>query len=125
MEKSILVIDDDWLVTTTIARLLAKEGYSAKASENGYKALEEIFKEENEFDLIVCDLRLPGIDGVETVKKIKEYFKEKNKHDVPAIFITGYANSELDAKAQKMGKVIYKPFDTGNFLESVKEYIEK
>ncbi len=121
MFKNILVIDDDKLVAHTLGNLLAKEGYSATASEDGYKALEEIFSE-NKFDLIVCDLKLPGMDGFETIKKIKEYLKAKNKPDVPVIFITGY--SDLYEKARQFGKVFLKPFDNEEFIKSIEEYIE-
>lgn len=124
MEKSILIIDDDRMVTHAIGNLLAKENYSAKASYDGYDALDEIIKERH-FDLIVCDIRLPGLNGVETVKKIKERLKALNKPDVPVIFITGYTDPELHAEAQKLGKLFLKPFDNKEFLEAIKEYIEE
>jgi len=122
MEKSILVIDDDRLVTHTLSNLLFKEGYSATASEDGYKALDEIFKGKN-IDLIICDLRLPGIDGFETVKRIKQYLKANNKQDIPVIFITGYTDTDLHIKAKDLGKVLYKPFDNKELLDSIIEYI--
>ena len=122
MEKSILVIDDDRLVTHTLGNLLFKQGYSATASEDGYKALDEIFKGKN-VDLIICDLRLPGIDGFETVKRIKQYLKANNKPDIPVIFITGYTDTDLHIKAKDLGKVIYKPFDNKELLDSIIEYI--
>ena len=123
MEKAILVIDDDRMVTRAIGNLLSKENYSAIPSENGYDALEQILTERH-FDLIVCDIRLPGMNGIETVKKIKEYLKKMNKPDIPTIFITGYSDSDLHAEAQKIGKLILKPFDNRDFLEIIKEYIE-
>jgi len=122
-EKSILVIDDDRLVTHTLGNLLAREGYSATASEDGYKALDEIFKD-RDFDLIICDLRLPGIDGIEVIRKIREYLKAKNRPPIPVIFITGYTDSDLHIKAQDLGKVLFKPFDTKDLLENISDYIE-
>jgi len=122
MVKNILVIDDDRLVAHTLGNLLSKEGYSATASEDGFKALDEIFSE-NKFDLIICDLRLPGIDGFETVKRIKEYLKEKNKPDIPVIFITGY--TDLYERAKEWGKVLFKPFDNEEFIKIVKEYLHE
>ncbi|MCM8782716.1 MAG: response regulator [Candidatus Omnitrophica bacterium] len=124
MEKKILVIDDDSMVTQAIGNLLEKANYSATASQDGYEALDKIIEERN-FDLIVCDIRLPGINGVETVKRIKERLKALNKPDIPVIFITGYADEEVNAEAQKIGKLIYKPFDNKDFLKIIKEYIEE
>jgi len=122
MTKNILVIDDDRLVTHTLGNLLSKEGYSATTSDEGFKALDEIFSE-NKFDLIICDLRLPGIDGFETVKRIKKYLEGENKPDIPVIFITGY--TDLYEKARKLGKVFLKPFDNDEFIKSVKEYLHE
>jgi len=123
MEKSILVIDDDRLVTHALGNLLARQGYSATASEDGYGALDEIFKD-RDFDLIICDLRMPGIDGVETAKKIREYLKSKDRPQIPIIFITGYADSDLHIKAKGLGKVLLKPFETDDLLNNISEYLD-
>lgn len=123
MLKNILVIDDDRMVTYALSNLLTKDGYSATASQDGYDALDKVLKKES-FDLIVCDLRLPGIDGLETVKKIKEYLKANNKPDVPVIFITGYTDTDLHIRAQTLGKVFFKPFENKELLESIEELIE-
>ena len=122
MENSILIIDDDLMVTRTLEKLLSKQEYSAVASQDGYDAMDKILGARS-FDLIICDLKLPGMDGIETIRKIKEDLKIKNKSDVPVIFITGYANSELYSEARNMGKVLVKPFDNAELLETVKEYI--
>jgi len=122
MTKNILVIDDDRLVSHTLGRLLSREGYSATASEDGFRALEEIISE-NKFDLIICDLRLPGIDGFETVKRIKEYLREKKLPDIPVIFITGY--TDLYDKAKELGRVFFKPFDNEEFIKSIKECLQE
>ena len=124
MEKKILVIDDDSMVTRAIGNLLKNANYSTTASQDGYDALDKIISE-TDFNLIVCDIRLPGINGVETVKKIKERLRALNKPDVPVIFITGYVDEEINVEAQKIGKLIYKPFDNRDFLEIIKEHIEE
>ncbi|MDD4909612.1 MAG: response regulator [Candidatus Omnitrophica bacterium] len=124
MERAILVIDDDRMVTHALSNLLSREGYSATTSNDGYSAMEEVIRDAN-FDLIVCDLRMPGINGIETVRRIKEYLKSKNKPDVPVIFITGYADSDLHIKAKDLGKVILKPFENKDLIESIREYLEE
>lgn len=70
-------------------------------------------------DLIVADIRLPGMNGVEAVKQIKEILKTKHKRDVPVIFITGFSDPQVNAEAQKLGRLIYKPFDNTNFLDII------
>ncbi len=124
MAKKILVIDDDSMVTRSLSNLLAKEGYSATTSQDGYDALDKIIRE-RDIDLIVCDIRIPDINGIEVVKRIKERLKDMNKPDVPVIFITGYTDIELHIEAQNLGKLFLKPFDTKDFIDSIKEYLEK
>ncbi|MBI4972872.1 MAG: response regulator, partial [Candidatus Omnitrophica bacterium] len=70
MAKNILVIDDDGMVTKSLCELLNKTGFSADALDNGFDAIEKI--KDTHIDLVVVDIRMPEIDGVETVKRIKE-----------------------------------------------------
>ena len=63
------------------------------------------------------------MDGVQTVKRIKELLKSRNKADIPVIFVTGYADSELHLEAKGLGKVFIKPLDNKDLLESIEEYI--
>lgn len=120
MPKNILIIDDDGIVTKSLCDLLNKKGYSADTLDNGFDAIEKI--KDTHIDLIVVDIRMPGIDGVETVKKIKEILKAKNRADIPVIFITGFADSRATKDAKELGKVIYKPFDNQEFLDSITQY---
>lgn len=124
MAKKILIVDDDKTVTLSLSNLLAKAGYSATSSYDGNDALNKVIKE-SDFDLIVCDIRLPGMNGIETVEKIKQYLKDNNKPDVPVIFITGYADTDLHLKAQDLGKLFLKPFDNKELLEDVIIEIER
>src|SRR3989338_10162723 len=68
--KRILVIDDEELVLKSVTKLLEKEGYEVAACRSGKEALEKTKKEA--FDLIVCDVRMPKLNGIETLKKIRE-----------------------------------------------------
>ena len=121
MAKNILVVDDDGMVTRSLCGLLKKSGYSADASGDGFDAIEKV--QDTHIDLIVIDLRMPGMDGVQTVKRIKEIIKSRNKADIPVIFITGYADSELYAQAKGLGRVLVKPLDNKDLLEGIEEYI--
>ncbi|MDD4953281.1 MAG: response regulator [Candidatus Omnitrophica bacterium] len=121
MPKNILVIDDDGLVTKSLCALLNKTGLSATPENSGYDAIDKI--KGMHVDLIVVDIKMPGIDGVETVKRIKEILRSKNKADIPVIFITGYADNQANLEAEKLGEVILKPLDSKEFLERINHYL--
>jgi CheY-like chemotaxis protein len=124
MRKKILVIDDEGLVTTSLKQLLKKSGYDVDIANNGHVAMEKVG--DHDFDLIVSDIRMPDINGVETVKKIREYLREAGKAPVPEILITGYADKETFEEAQqlKVADYIYKPFNINEFLDVIKKNLE-
>jgi len=125
MSKNILLIDDDKLILMTLKRLLAKEGYKVTTAQSGEKALEQI--EKTDFDLIMSDIKMPGMDGIETVKRIREYLAQNNKKPIPEIFITAYAKEEIYKKALELNAAGYieKPFDIKSLLHIIKVVIEK
>lgn len=119
MAKKILVVDDDRLVLNSLEKLFRKEGFEVFTAQSGHEALERI--EDLDFDLIIIDIRMPELDGVETVKRIKEIRKEKDKPDIPVVFITGYADLAANAQADRLGEVVLKPFNLEDLLNRVKE----
>jgi two-component system, NtrC family, nitrogen regulation response regulator NtrX len=123
MNKNILLVDDDGMITKTIGNLLKREGFNPELAEGGLEAIEKI--KDIEFGLIITDIRMPYMDGLEVINKIKGYLKESKKSDVPVIFITGYADSDAHIKAERLGKVIFKPFDMKDFLEQITNYLNK
>ena len=117
--KSVLLIDDDKIVLRSLAKFLEHHGYSLKVAESGEEALENIKK--SNFDLIITDIRMPGLNGIETIKRIREFNRE-NKRPVPGeVIITGYADPDIERQAEKLGitDFIYKPFATRQFLEII------
>lgn len=123
MAKKILVIDDEDLITKSLQRLLSKEGYDTTVVKNGKEALGEVKK--TDFDLIVSDVRMPELDGIETVIQIRGYLQKAKKKAIPELLITGYADIDKYEKAQqlKVADYIYKPFETDAFLQAVKKNI--
>ena len=78
MKKNILVIDDDGMIVKTIGSLLKREGYVVDISETGQQAIEKI--RTVDFNLIITDIRMPQMDGIETISCIRKILKdEKNK----------------------------------------------
>lgn len=123
MAKKILIVDDEELITRSLQKLLKKEGYDITISQSGQQAIERV--KTQDFNLIILDVRMPQMDGIETVEGIRKYLKEQGKPPTPEIFITGYADEEKYKNALKLGVTdyIFKPFDTQQFLEAIKRNI--
>ena len=114
MEKGrILVLDDDPVVTLSCKRILGAEGYSISTVEKGEDALNKLSKED--FDLLISDVRLPDISGIEVLKEARII---KPKTDV--VIITGYPTLEDAKESSKLGAAEYieKPF-TPDFMLNV------
>lgn len=120
MKKNILLIDDEELITVSLQKLLNRQGYGVVAVNDVARALQKI--KETDFDLIVSDVRIPGVDGIEGIQKIRGALKTLDKPPVPEILITGYADLDKYEKAMSLNvtKYLYKPFDNSEFLEIVK-----
>ena len=115
-----LLIDDNVIIRDTMQMIFAQKGCSIKAYETAEEGLQAL-KEEC-FDIIISDLQLPGIDGV-------EFFKQavRSHPDTVRILISGYGNQCAVSEAFEIGvhAFIKKPFTLTTFLEQVMPYIEK
>jgi len=123
MAKKILVIDDEEIIIKSLSKLLEKEGYEVFVAKNGQDAI--IMVEEGDFDLILADIRMPGMNGVETVEHIYKEMSSKQKRKIPAIFITGYADEMIEKKTKILNPAAYihKPFNIGELLSNIKKVI--
>ena len=123
MGKKILVIDDDKLVLGTLKRLLKTEGYNVATGQSGDEALERI--RQSNFDLIISDIRMPGIDGLETLKEIRAYLSKEGRERIPELVITGYDNDDNRKRAteSKVAGYITKPFDLKELLTNIESNI--
>jgi two-component system response regulator HydG/two-component system response regulator AtoC len=123
MAKNILIIDDEELITKSLLKFLNKEGYEAAIAKSGAEALEKIT--EADFNLIISDVRMPDMDGIETIKQIREYLEKANKKPIPEVLITGYADVDKYQAAMQLevADYLYKPFDNNDFLKIIKKTI--
>lgn len=114
MAEKILVVDDEELIRRTVAKILKKSDFEVFLAEDGARAVE--MAKETIFDMVISDVRMPGIDGVETIRQIKEIQPE-----IYSIIITGYASEETPVQALKVGvnDYIFKPFEIDTFNHSV------
>ena len=110
----ILVVDDQYGDRETLKVILEDKGYRVATAANGVEALEMV--KERHYDIIFLDIRLPGIDGVETFEKVKEVDPR-----AVVIMMTGYTEEDLIKRAVSCGAYtcIYKPFDMEKVIELV------
>jgi len=102
----ILIIDDERPICETLEMLLREKGYDVITSESGEAGLKLI--QQDQPDIVILDLRLPGIDGIEVLRTIKK-LSRKSK----VILTTAYHDKELFARAESLGACgyIFKPTD--------------
>ena len=96
MFPSILIVDDEPSILQTLSGLLSDEGFEVTTAANGYEALKIIDAESP--DLVLLDIWMPGIDGIETLKEIK-----KGNPTIQVIIITGHGTIETAVNATKLG----------------------
>ncbi len=118
-ENKILVIDDEAVIRRTLKEILEFEKYNVDVVENGVKGLELVKK--THYDLILCDVKMPGIDGIEFLTK------SMSVTDSPIVMISGHGNIETAVEAIKLGAYDYiaKPLDLNRLLITVRNAIDK
>lgn len=123
MPKKILVIDDEELIVKSLTKLLEKNGFEVYGTKSSRDAL--VMAEEVDFDLIISDIRMPGLNGVEALGQIYRAKLKKKQRKIPVIFITGYSDGAVEAKAKMLmpSAYIYKPFDISELVGKVKKIL--
>jgi YesN/AraC family two-component response regulator len=108
-KQKVLLVEDETIVREGIRDWLIEDGYDVECVETGEEALERVKQEE--FGVIVLDLRLPGIDGLQVFEQAKEL-----KPETKGVIITAYPSKETLDKARTLGLVDYlvKPFNIGD-----------
>ncbi|NUM35370.1 MAG: sigma-54-dependent Fis family transcriptional regulator [Candidatus Brocadiae bacterium] len=117
----ILVVDDHLPSRVLLQEMLLDEGYDTVEAENGAKALEILQK--NIFDIILLDIQLPDISGVDLCPKIK---KIPFRSHIPIIFVTAYASIEIAVKAMETGAFYFlsKPIKQNELIFLIKRALE-
>ena len=118
-EKRILIVDDEYSIREALLMFFNDKGFITKEAKNGIEALDFIEKED--FDIIVSDIRMDKMDGIELIKKLKSYNKK-----TPVIFITAYPELNTAIEALRHGVIEYviKPFDMRELEQKVFEALK-
>jgi len=117
MNEKVLLIDDDKELSGEISEILESEGYSVQAAFDGDQG--ERFIRKSRYDIILIDFKLPGMTGVDLLKKVKGL-----KLSSRIYFISGRPFLEKFVKEEGLSKIVSgcltKPFDVKKFLEKIK-----
>ncbi len=116
----ILIVEDDADMAETCRRLFRRAGLTAEAVYDGAEGLERL-RRDPAFTIVLTDLRMPGLDGTEVLKKAKEI-----RPDLDVIIMTGYGTIQNAIQAMKIGATDYitKPFDREELLGTVNQILE-
>ncbi len=116
----ILIIDDERAIRKTLAEILGFEGYKIEEASDGEEGLKK-FSEKN-FDAVLCDIKMPKLDGIEFLDKAKAI-----NNDVPIIMISGHGNIETAVDAVKKGAFDYisKPPDLNRLLITLRNATDR
>lgn len=121
---NILVVDDDPLLTRTLKKVLAHEGYFVDVANDGIEGIKKA--KSGYFHLVLCDIRMPGLDGLMTIRHIKEFQEKAGAGHSGFIVITAYDSPESRKQAFQLGVADFfqKPFDLPKFLENISRQME-
>jgi len=117
--ETILIVDDEKNYLIVLGALLGSEGYEIVTSENGHTALKVV--QEGDIDLILTDMKMPGMSGMELLEHAK-----KTKPEVPVIMMTAYGTIEMAVEAMKKGAYDYitKPFENEELKLTIHKALE-
>jgi DNA-binding NtrC family response regulator len=118
--EKILVVDDEKHVRALFERVLVKEGYQVECAASGSEAIDKLAS--SSFDLVVTDLKMDGIDGLDLIKKGK-----RAKQDLPFVLISGYGTAQTARLAAEEGADVFlmKPIDITELKSAVKKALHK
>ena len=117
MNTKILFVDDEENILLAYARSLRKR-FQMDLAPGGREALYRL-KNEGPFAVIITDMRMPGMDGLQVIQAVRDYCREKMKHSIPEIMLTAYNDDRVKESALRLGvkEFLLKPFKVEEFLK--------
>ncbi|MFD2446803.1 response regulator [Bacillus sp. CGMCC 1.16607] len=118
LKEKILIVDDQFGIRILLNEVFQKEGYQTFQAANGVQAL-EIVKQHSP-DLVLLDMKIPGMDGIEILKRMKVI-----DPDIRVIIMTAYGELDMIQEAKDLGALTHfaKPFDIDDIRAAVKEHL--
>ena len=120
MEDRILIVDDEELICRLLAQRLKGEGYSCVTANNGREALTHFYKDT--FSLIISDIKMPELDGIETTKEIYQQLGE-NRPYIIAMTANVSQDTERKCLTSKMNDYISKPINIAQLHDMIKKWL--
>mgnify|MGYP001214516284 FL=1 len=116
--KQILIVDDQYGIRILLKEVFQKEGYKTFQAANGNQALDIVRNEK--IDLVLLDMKIPGMDGIEILKRMREINK-----DISVFIMTAYGELDMIQEAKQLGALQHftKPFDINELRAEVKKLI--
>lgn len=116
----VLIVDDDADIRQVVSVLLRSEGYETETAANGQEAILKVLEIRN-LDLLILDIMMPGMDGIEVCRKIRKF------SNVPVLFLTAKSQDDdkVDAYNQGGDDYIVKPFDQTDLLLKIKSLLRR
>ncbi|UCG11117.1 MAG: response regulator [Deltaproteobacteria bacterium] len=118
MAEKVLVVDDEQHIRDIVSNYLSREGYEVAVASNGEEAIELAAIENPE--LILLDIKMPGLDGLETCHRIK---RQKETSHIPVIMVTALGDRDVDAYLEGADDFVTKPFDAAELSIRVKSML--
>ncbi|WP_026713335.1 sigma-54-dependent transcriptional regulator [Flavobacterium daejeonense] len=120
--SKILLIEDEAAIRRVLSKILSEENdsYQVEEAEDGVSGLEKI--KNNDYDLVICDIKMPKMDGVELLEEVK-----KIKVEIPIVMISGHGDMETAIQAMRLGAFDYisKPPDLNRLLNTVRNALDR
>jgi DNA-binding NtrC family response regulator len=120
MSQTVLVVDDDVAILTSLAQILEQHGYKVETAATGHEAIEKC--KNDSYDLALLDIRLPDVDGTQLLKELNSVCDTMIK-----IMVTGYASLDSAMRSLLLGANAYvtKPVDPDELLKVIAEALSE
>lgn len=117
--KTVLIVDDQQGIRMLLKEVFTKEGYLAITAGSGLEALEKV--QQDSPDLVLLDMKIPGMDGIEILKRLK-----KSNPNIHVLMMTAYGELDLIRESINWGAAHYftKPFDVFEVRDAVKQLLD-
>ncbi|MDQ0200890.1 two-component system response regulator (stage 0 sporulation protein F) [Neobacillus ginsengisoli] len=118
MKEKILIVDDQFGIRILLNEVFQKEGYQTFQAANGIQALDIVTKHDP--DLVLLDMKIPGMDGIEILKRMKVI-----DPDIRVIIMTAYGELDMIQEAKDLGAITHfaKPFDIDDIRAAVRKHL--